>query len=72
MTRLERAQVLQRWNGWVQVYLPDAQETRWINLTAAYWEPEEGPEDELSSGRVSNQEQSALWSAGVEGHSQVQ
>ncbi len=26
------ALVLERWNGWVKVYLPQLEETRWVNL----------------------------------------
>ncbi|MDP6838709.1 MAG: hypothetical protein QF724_07220 [Planctomycetota bacterium] len=26
------ALVLERWNSWVKVYLPQTEETRWVNL----------------------------------------
>ncbi|MFT7670714.1 MAG: hypothetical protein ACI8X5_003425 [Planctomycetota bacterium] len=33
------ALVLQRWNSWVRVYLPDTRETRWVDLGESGYEP---------------------------------
>jgi hypothetical protein len=33
------ALVLQRWNSWVRVYLPDTREVRWVDLTEVGYEP---------------------------------
>ena len=34
----ERALVLDRWNSWVRVWLPDSGEVRWIELEPEAWE----------------------------------
>lgn len=33
------ALVLQRWNSWVRVYLPETREVRWVDLSEATYEP---------------------------------
>lgn len=37
------ALVLKRWNSWVQVYLPDSGETRWVDLGATAFQRMDGP-----------------------------
>lgn len=36
------ALVLQRWNSWVRVYLPETGEVRWVDLSSTPYEPMEG------------------------------
>jgi|GEM_PF-3486105 len=38
-TEARPALVLQRWNSWVRVYLPESGELRWVDLREARYEP---------------------------------
>lgn len=37
------ALVLERWNSWVRVYLPDSGETRWVDLGGTAFQRMDGP-----------------------------
>ena len=37
------ALVLERWNSWVRVYLPDTGETRWVDLGEVAYERMDAP-----------------------------
>jgi hypothetical protein len=45
-TNATPALVLERWNSWVRVFLPETQETRWVNLQEHEYDSLED-EDEL-------------------------
>jgi hypothetical protein len=42
--RQSPALVLQRWNSWVRVYLPETGEVRWVDLSSTPHEPLESAE----------------------------
>jgi len=44
------ALVLQRWNSWVRVFLPQTGETRWVDLERANHRPATGAETGRSPG----------------------
>lgn len=44
-TNASPALVLQRWNSWVRVFLPETQETRWVDLTEHEYVPIDATDD---------------------------
>lgn len=70
-TRSAPALVVERWNAWVRVWIPDTGELRWINLDEAPYELLEHAEEPLGgvgAGAVDGFRAPSRFRRGTPGH----